>query len=225
MVESHDAIRWNRSWRQFRASQHPSTLQAGHLESLTPNEVLSEAGSTEDPACHCLLDSCAHSCLWSPSLAACAASMALTRPACTRPAGPRTLPSWCAPSTITLTCIWDPGACTASSVSCCILAVACSLLCSGWRSPLCFSCSTLVSVSCCVYSINSLWFFSCWDTDDWTLGYLTTWSSTACKLQCFWWVVLGGALWFLSICSRVVLTVLRMCDKLCELYFFPIVLC
>lgn len=45
------------SRREFRAP--PSTLLAWHLESLPPNEVVSEAGFTEDLACRCLLDSCA----------------------------------------------------------------------------------------------------------------------------------------------------------------------
>lgn len=92
----------------------------------------------------------AHPCLWSPSHGGCAASMAPTPPACTRPVDQHTLPSWCAPSTTTLTCTCVHAACTASSASSFTLAAACWPPCSGWRYQPSSSCST----SACVCSFD-----------------------------------------------------------------------
>lgn len=168
-----------------------------------PNDA-EEADPTEDSTCNtCALcwAPVAHPCLWSPSHGGCAASMAPIPPACTRPVGRRTLPSLCAPSTITLTSTCARAACTASSVSSSTLAAACWPLCSGWRSPP----SSFYSTSACAYfcgcSTSCPSSCCCWGTGAWTLGSSMTWSSTACRSPCFWWEGLAGASWCLWTCS------------------------
>lgn len=156
---------------------------------------------TSNPSAPCWAP-VAHPCLWSPSHDGCAASMAPTPPACTRPADRRTLPSWCAPSTTTLTCTCARVACTASSASSSTLAAACWPPCSGWHCPPSSFCSTWACA--CSYGCSTSCPLSCcsWATGAWILGSWTTWLYTACRSPCSWSEALAGASWCLWTCSH-----------------------